>query len=427
MKIKLIKVLLTGILCHPILGVAQISSKVTKNYSAYIVYKLDELNSKVNLSEDKQIKIARKLFTVDSLANVNLAKGEPPAQLKSYYIIEANFLKTVLSPEELEHYGYATNRDNRYFAALNFASELKLESTQINEIRKQNDSLAGVPKMSSKETIEIYNKKLQNILTKEQYVLLLKIIYQEQSEEDAKKDWERIIKLQLATDKNDRKEYIKILNYHLAKNSFLDKKADRYEKTKRDFLAKKATLGEPPILIYANILSDGTYINNKYSSVIKYEKELELNKSQIDTLLLKYKQLEKIKLENKEKESSAEAPKIAPLEYENIAQILNSEQVKKWLINKNKNEAKKEAVRNWVQLEKEGLTKDLDRDKSLTEFSAYQLKYLVTKERAMIYHTQENIFMKRDVEQKKPELLKQLDAITRSKSKNTATKNALTW
>lgn len=427
MKIKLIRVLFIAILCHPILGVAQISAKVTRNYPAHIVYKIDEVNSKVNLSEDKQIKLGRKLYTADSLANVVLANGKPVAQLKSYYIIDDSFLKPILSPEELDHYGYATNNDNRYLTALNFASHLKLEPIQINEIRKQNDSLSAVPKMSSKGTIKIYSKKLRSILTKEQYVSLLKIIYQEQSEEEAKSDWEKIVKLQLADDKKDRTEYFKIINYHLTKNAFLDKKADRYEKTKRDFLAKKMALDEPTILLHANILSDGTYSNNKYSSVIKYEKEVELTKSQIDTLLVKYKEFERIKLENKEKESSSDAPKTAPKEYENIAQVLNSEQVKKWLIHKNKNDAKKEAQRNWEQLEAEGLTKDLDKDKTLTEFAVYQLQFLVTKDRAMVYHTQENIFMKRDIEKKKPELLKQLDAINQKKSQNAKTKQALTW
>lgn len=217
------------------------------------------------------------------------------------------------------------------------------------------------------------------------------------------------------------------MNYHIAKNAFLDKKADRYEKTKRDLLSKKMALGEPPVLVHANILSDGTYSNNKYSSIIKYEKELELTQSQIDTLLLKYNQLERIKIENKDNESSAEASKIVPSEYENIAHILTPEQVKKWLIQKNKLAAKKEAQRNWLQLEEEGLTKDLDKDKTLTEFSVYQLQFLVTKDRAMVYHTQENIFAKRDIEKKKPELLKQLDAINLKKSKNTKTKNALAW
>lgn len=426
MKTKM-KIVLLGILCCPIISQAQVSPNAIKQFPAHIVYKIDDIVSKVNLTEDKQIKIGQKLITADSLATISLAKGGAVDQLKSYYTIDANFLKPILSTEELEHYGYIQNKENRFLVALEFAKDLKLDPTQISEIRKQNDFTVSLLKMSPKETFQLYNTKLNSILTKEQYVSLLKIFYQEQSIEDAKNDWKKIKLHKLVTDKNEKIEFTKIVNYYLGKNSFLDKKAEQYDKKRGDFLAKKITLAEPPLLIYANILSEGSYKKNRYASVIKYGKELELTKPQIDSLLLKYRQHERIILENTEKESILSPPKIVPSEYDNIAQILNSEQINKWLVNKNKNDAKKEALRNWVQLEEEGLTKDLDKNKTLVEFSNYQLKYLVTKERAIIYHTQENIFLKRDVEQKKPELLKQLDAIARSKSKNTTIKNALTW
>lgn len=421
------KKLILALLCSSSLCQAQMNQGLTQRFPAHILYKIEEVNSKVKLTEDKKVKIGQKLFTADSLANISLTKGEAVERLKSYYTIDANFLQSILSAEEMDHYGYETDKNNRFLVALNFVKELKLESTQIDNIRQQKDSLASTPKMNSKETIRLYNKKLHTILDKEQYAKLLRIIYQDQSVEEAQEDWKKVLKLKLVTDEKDRTEYIKIINYHLAKNGYLDKKADRYDKTKRDLLAKKMALGEPSILIRANILSNGPYSNNKYASVIKYETELELTKSQIDTLLLKYKQLERIKLENKENEFTTNPSKVVPSEYENISHILNSEQVKKWLIHKNQKEAKKEALKNWEQLETQGLAKDLDKGKTLTEFATYQLKFLVTKDRAMIYHTQENIFMKRDVERKKPELLKQLDVINRSKSKNTTTKNALTW
>lgn len=414
-------------LCLPSTSIAQVSSEIAKSYPAVMVFQLDELNSKLKLSEDKQLQIIRKLYTADSLASLSLIKNGSSSQLKAYYSIDNNFLKPILSSEELDRYGYLTDRNNRFSTALFFSSHLKLESGQIKEIRRLNDSLLGVPKLSEKETIRIYNKKLQGILSQQQYVSVLKTIYHEQSEEEADRDWTKIIKLKLADDKSDRKEYVKILNYHIGKNAFLDKKAERYGKTKRDFLAKKMALGEPPILVHANILSEDGYINNKYSSIIKCEKELELSQSQIDTLLVKYSQLERAKLENKENESNDEALKAVPSEYENIARILAPEQVKKWLIQKNKQAAKKEARKNWEELEAEGLTKDLDKDKALTEFAVYQLQFLVIKDRALVYHTQENIFAKRDIEKKKPDLLKQLDAINLKKSKNAKTKQALAW
>ena len=425
MKTK-IKTLFLAILCLPIIGQAQLSQNLGKRFPAHIVYKIGDVVSKINLTEDKQIKIGQKLFSADSLANVSLANGKSTSKLKSYYTIDTNFLKPILSREELDNYGYEMNKDNRFLVALKFAPELKLEPTQISEIHKQNDSLDSVSKMSSTEMIQIYDNKLFQILSEQQYVLLHKIIYKEQSMEEAKKDWDKIIKLKLVANENDKTEFIKILDYHLGKNSFLDKKAERYEKTKRDFLVQKMALGEPSLLVHANILSEGAYINNKYSSVIKYEKQLELTKIQIDTLLFKYRQLEFIRFENKEKESTLSPPKKVPSEYDNIAKILTRDQVEKWLINKNVNEAKKLGLRNWEQLEVEGLIKDLDKNKTLTELSVYQLQYLMAKEREMVYRIPEAVYLIHDVEQKKPELLKQLDAIAQ-KYKNTTAKNVLTW
>lgn len=420
------KTLLLAILCLPIISQAQVSQNLSKRFPAHIVYKIGAVVSKINLTEDKQIKIGQKLFTADSLANVSLTKGKPASTLKSYYTIDANFLRPILSQEELENYGYEMNKDNRFLLALKFAPELKLEPTQISEIRKQNNSLDAVSKMSSTETIQIYDNKLFQILSEHQFVLLHKLIYKEQSMEEAKKDWDKIIKLKLVANENDKTEFIKILNYYLGKNSFLDKKAERYEKPKRDSLADKIVLDEPFLLIHANILSEGSYIDNKFSSVIKYEKELELTKSQIDTLLLKYRQLERIKSENKERGLTRTSLKPVPSEYDNIAKILTTDQVEKWLINKNVKEAKKLGLRNWEQLEVEGLTKGLDKDKTLTELSVYQLQYLVAKEREMVYHSPEAVYLIHDVEQKKLELLKQLDTIAQ-KYKNTTAKNVLTW
>ncbi len=425
MKTK-IKILFLVILCLPILSQAQVSQNLSKRFPAHIVYKIADVVSKINLTEDKQIKIGQKLFTADSLATISLANGKPSSKLKSYYTIDTPFLKPILSQKELDDYGYEMDKDNRYLVALKFASELKLEPTQISEIRKQNDSLDAVPKISSKKTIWIYNNKLFQILSEKQYVLLLKIIYKEQSMEDAKKDWDKIIKLKLITDENDKTEFIKILKYHMGKDSFLDKKAEQYEKTKIDFMENQMALGEPLLLVHANILSDGTYIDNKYSSVIKYEKELELTKSQTDTLLLKYRELEFIRFDNKEKELTHTSPKPVPSEYENITKILTADQVQKWLLNKKVKEAKRLGFRNWEQLQVEGLTKDLDKDKTLTELSVYQLQYLVSNERTIIYNTQEALLMKWNIEQKKPELLKQLDALVQ-KNKNTNARNILTW
>lgn len=415
------------LLCLPFISQAQLSSNLSKKFPAHIIYAIDAVASKVKLTEDQQIKIGLKLFTMDSLANISLKKGEAIEKLNSYYTVDTNFLKSILSASELDSYGYEINKDNRFLAALNFASELKLDPTQISKIRHQNDSITSTKQISSKETIRIYNQKLNNILAKDQYVSLLKIIYKEKSIEDANKDWVKIKQLQLIADENDIIDYNKIINYHIAKNSYLDEKAERYDKPTRERLINKISVMQPSILIHSYILSDESYLDNTYSSIIKYEKALQLTKTQTDTVLKKYSQLEKIKLENKENELSLNTPVTVPSEYESIAKTLTPDQVDIWLIHKNQKAATKKAIESWNKLNKEGLTQNLDKENDIKTFINYHLSYQIAMEKIKIYNTQESILSKRAIDEKKPELLKQLDALNRNKNKNATLKNALTW
>lgn len=408
---------------------AQLSLKISKNYPAHIVYKIDDVLSTVKLDEDKQFKIAEKFKKIDSLANVSLVNGGSVERLKSDYNIDTKFLKNILSTEELEQFAYESDKDNRFLAALISKSNLKLNSTQINQIRQLNDSLDITPKKSTKETIQFYNLKLNKILDKQQYVELIKFNYKDQSLTDAKMDWERILKLKINTPGKEKEEFKQIVDFHFDKNSFLDKKADRYEKILRDFLSLKATMMEPPLLIRAKILSNDKHANNKYASIIKYEKELNLSQQQIDTLLAKYLVFEKIIIENREnvlKENLIPAVPL-PSEFENIAKVITPEQTNQWLNLKNKNEAIKKSKENWVKLETEGLTKDLDKQKVMTELVTYHLRLLIALEKAKNWKTPETRFLIRDVEQTKPEILQKLDTIARTKAKNENAKNSMAW
>lgn len=419
------KQLILALLCSSTLCQAQQNQVLVPQFPTHILYKIEEVNSKVKLTEDKKVKIGQKLFTADSLATISLTKGEPIKQLKSYYTIDSNFLKPILSPEELDAFRYENNKENRFLVALKFASQLKLETKEISEIRKENDDLTNTPPLDVKETIAFYDSKLNQILSKAKYTSLLRIIYKEQSIKDANKDWDKIKQLQLVTD--EKSEYNQVINYHLTKNVFLDPKAEKHDKKMIEAITNKLLLQEPPVLIRANILSAGIFKDNLFSSIIKYEKETQITKPQIDTILSKYTKLELIRYENERNDLTSKLPIKEPSQYENIAKILTPKQVDMWLTYKNKNQANKVAMKNWKKLEMEGLTKDLDKKNIIAELVNYQLKYQIVDDKIKIYNTQDYIFLKRGIEQKKPDVLKQLDAIARSKSKGTYVKNALTW
>ncbi|PXY45019.1 hypothetical protein [Flavobacterium hydrophilum] len=423
------KTLFQILLLLPILNIAQVSPNVSKRYPAHIIYKIDEVTSKVNLSEDQQIRIAKKFIKTDSIVNAGLAAGTSADQLKNDYTIDKTFLKNILSIEEMEQYAYEMDKDNRFLIALKFTLELKLESTQINKIRQLNDSLENSPKKSTKVILQFQNRKLSTILNQNQYSQIINFSYKDESIAETKSDWARIEKLKINIPGKEQEEYQQIKDYHFNKNGYLDKKAERFEKKKQDFLSLKATLMEPPILIRAKILSDQKHANNKYASVVKFEKELDLTKNQIDTLLAKYVAFEKIIIENKENDlkGSLTPPKPLPSEFDNITKIITPEQFTKWLTLKNKNEAIKKANQSWSALESEGLTKNADKQKLMPELATYHLKLLIALEKNKNWKTSETRFLVRDVEQKKPEILVQLDAIKRSKAKSENAKNALAW
>lgn len=427
MKNKTLPAIMLGLLTCPVFLTAQINDKAVKNLPAHIVWKVQQISSLVNLSEEQQSKLGRSFFIKDSLANKSLAGGESPSKLAGFYNNDSQTLKTTLTPYQYDSYEFEKNKSDRFLTALKFAADLQLTPDQINKIRKQKDLQPTEKLTDKKEIIAFYNSKLSSILTKEQYVSLLQIIYRDKSKTDAKKDWERIKQLNLITDKNNGVQYAELEKYHLLKNSYLDADSEQYDKKKLAFETEKIALQEPPLLIRANILSAGEYKNNTYSTIIKYERDIKLTSSQTDSILSKYKQLVALRFENEERDLTSKLPIKEPSEYENVIKILTTEQIDIWLASKNKNQSLKVAQKNWKKLEMEGLIKGLNQDAVVKEFAAYQLQFLIADEKARMYNTSEYSFYRRDIEQKKPELLKKLDLIARNKSKGIATKNELTW
>lgn len=413
----------------PLLAQAQISTKVSQNYPAHIVYKIDDLLEKMPFDEATQIKIAQKFQKTDSLANASLAQGLPVGEWKNKYTIDKDFLKELISRDDRDRFDYLTNQDNRFLAALNAGTAVKLNPEQLQKIRSLHDSLDAKPKMATKDLIQFQTTQLNRILQREQFYHLMHFIYKDQSFAEAKTDWNTILNLKINTPGKEKEEFKIIADYHMNKNFFLDKKAERYDSKTQKMMVFKAALMEPPLLIRANILSNQKYANNKYASVVSYEKELQLSQKQIDSLLSKYVIYEKIKLHNSENllKKNLEPAQALPVEFNHLVKILTADQINKWMLLKNKNDAIVKAKVSWKQLEKEGLTKDIEREKQLNELATYFLNYAVAVEKSKSWKTQESLFQIRDVEQKKPEILRQHDAIRRSKAEAVATKKALTW
>lgn len=405
---------------------AQITSKVIQSFPAHIIYKIDEVASRIKLTEDQQMKIGASLTQNDSLANVYMHNGDSISYLKKYYTIDKKILNKILSKDELEDFQSQKIKKNRFLIALKSASILKLSPTQIETIRRENNVLKQSEPLVKQ--MKVYAKKLDSILTKPQYGNLLKIINAEKSQNQANEDWKNLISSKLVTSKDSIAVYKKIYDYQLLKNCLLDMQSETMTpQQKIDFKEKIILKNEPNILTRYQITTNGFYKKNLFADAILYEKELKLSPNQIDSLLVYYRKKPLLKIENKEKNILPAFNFYENFENTTISKILNPNQINTLLMKKNEKIAIQLARSNWDELEKQGMTKDLDKNTTLKEFAKYHIKALVATNMVKIDKNTMNVFNKRDVEMQKPELLKQLDSIKQTKQNAKSTKNALKW
>ncbi|CAI2768201.1 hypothetical protein [Flavobacterium collinsii] len=430
MKTRINELILTGLfLVFANWGQAQISQKVIKQFPAHIIYQINEMSSKIVLNEDKQIKVGKKLFARDSLANVELNKGEAVSKLKIYYEIEKNFFQNICTQEEIEEYFHKADPTNRFLLALRSITVLKLNPTQISQLREQNAVLDLVTITNQHKKIQYYNSKLESILDRKQFVLLIKQIYSQQSLEETKKDWKNIQQFKLISTKDTSGLYKELYNYNLMVNTVVDPQSEKLGVIKNREVRNALMLQkQPSILTRYNILSEGSYKKNLFSTTIKFQEDLNLAQIQIDSLLSKYRTLELQKLKDEKKDQMLNK-KSEYILYENTAilEILDPKQLARLLIKKNEKAASNIAVNSWEELEQLGLTKNVDRNTTLKEFMHYQLNFLVASDEVKMNNNAVNIFNKRDVELKKPELLKQLEQTKRNQETSKSAKNALKW
>ena len=407
----------------------QIHIKVNQRFQAHITYKISEIASKIKLTEEQQMQIGKRLTKKDSLANVHIRRTDTVINLKDYYTIDKSLLVSILSQEELDDYESQVNDKNRFLLAIKSAKQLQLNTKQLEQIRFQNDLLSKTPKLNDKQKNIIYTRKLDSILEKKQYGALLKIIYTKESALKTQKDWNNILKQKLASPKDSIALYHKINEYNLICNIMLDPKSGIYEPKKINTIRDKVNLQlQPQILVRYNIATNGIYRENIFSDILKYDKQLKLTDNQLDSLVTHYKKIEQLKIKNKElnliQDKSNSYTKI---ENKATLETLDAKQLQLFLMLRNQKKAVAQAINDWKSLEKLGLTKDLDKEATIKEFTSYELKSLASENLVNIDNNQINVFYRRDILLKKPALLKQLDEINQTNEIAKKTKNNLKW
>jgi hypothetical protein len=412
----------------PITG--QINPNVMAKFPAHILSKLEEINSKMPLSEEKLMILGRHLKKNDSIANLKLAQGESIKELKKYMTIEDRYLKMLLTPKEYETYFSQINPDNRFLRALQLASTLKLTPEQTEAIRQQNKILEAKNSMSSFKKNEFYVTKLDSILDKKQHEFVTSQYYQEQARELSATDWHNLLKLKLTKPQDSVAMLNELYRYHLIKNTIIDEKARPLTKKAAQLKEKIIIDLQPAILTHYHFLANEFYYRtNLFSSIINFEKEIPLTPVQTDSLLVNYRKLEQIKIINTLNDDEPPYSEYQKFQNEVVQRIIEPQQLTTFLYKRGRIKAAKLAYKDWTFLEKQNQTKDLDKMKTLNEFATYHLDFLVAKERVEISPNTLNYFLKRDIELKKPELLQKLDAQKQANANTNAknTNNELKW
>ena len=417
------KILFTLCLCTIQLGFAQLSPKVTDRFPAHILTSLNDLNTRIPITEDKQIQIGQRLLANDSIANIQ-KNTLPPEKLKQLYTLNKALLSGVLEESQLETFLYQEDKDNRLLLALVKTQQLQLTAPQIVAIRKQVALLEDPNTKKPSKPIPFYRQKLDSILDKKQQSMLTYFVFKEDSKIETDSEWLEINQLQLLRNQDPKKAYTELLNYNTARNIYLDEPAEKFSpRVLADAKSKFILERQPLFLIHKKILLNNQYQNSLFAIALLNEKRLELTPVQVDSLLLKCKELELLKNSKK----GSQAVGVFPFVNTNITKILNSKQLLMALTFKNQNDANQFAYESWKKIEKQNWTTGLDKNATIKEFANYKLKSLVINDRLKIDNNQANLFARRDVETKKPELLKKLDELKATENNTKSTKNALKW
>ena len=138
----------------------------------------------------------------------------------------------------------------------------------------------------------------------------------------------------------------------------------------RDSLQNKTRVLQDS-LIQTELMKDGVFINSGQLMVaVKFRKLLGLSETQTDSLIIVSMQLDKLK------DSAFRTNPLYPydakdFENTNMSRILTDKQYEQLLGMRYRTDAKKSAENDWKDLDKRGLTKDMNKDAILTELTFY--------------------------------------------------------
>lgn len=427
-KIKILGVILAFF--SPVITHAQVNSEVLRKYPAQTIGRLQSVLNRVNLSSDKQEKLANYFNQQNNNAELRLKQGASPEEISSYYTLDTKQLAKILSPLELNDFNISdqTKYKSEFAKAVRYRQQLALSVSQTNILLKE------ISKETAPQVEDIQNFKkiefdrLKQVLNEAQFKNYFIVASHDSAARTIKTYFRQLKKYNLVKASDSLKLCDELLKYTI--NQFADlEKTRNYNPDGMDSVSLYHTLYRPYILwkldVYNNTLP--WWVWNQGGRIVINREKLKISDVQVDSLLMNNIALEKKKWVNKSRYSN-EFVNVWSEQVASIIRTLNESQYNQYLELKFYRQSLYNADQDWIGLKNAGLVNaQTDSVKVMKENMNYELKALVANEKAYYTRKQKDIFTKQAIENMKPELLKRLDAIKNENASNQRTKSSLAW
>jgi hypothetical protein len=282
---------------------AQIPSEIAKKYPPYVIYRLYEVISKTNISVQKQSLIAEYFLKQDSLATKALTSGTDITEAMNYYTDNTEYLKTVLSPVELNDYKFSnSNSSSQLVKAVKYRNELNLDKAQIDALLQANQDLENAqrnfkPVLSENifNTRQFEAERLIKILKNKQYDNFLELVVKPKARSENNDAWLLLKRYNLIPAVDSIKVYNQNFDYFLRTNISdarinNSKAPEKLDSVRRDYSAFK-----PASLLKVDLLFNKLPAS-QFTEVLRKRKELALGNIQIDSLISSISRLSQLRV-----------------------------------------------------------------------------------------------------------------------------------
>jgi hypothetical protein len=391
----------------PFICKAQVSSEVIKTYPAYITSQVYQVVSKINISADKQIKLAQHFKKQDELAAIEAKNGRPAADIAEYYSTTTEGLRTILSAQEVGAYViWNSNSNSPFYVALQNITQLVLTEAQIDNILASLDKLSVLqlnPQFTFSKIRE--STALEHILNKDQYQRYLILDRQKGALTNSQNDWLRLKAAGLVNVTDSIKINTENYNYELDKIILVDKATTTGSFTEIDKAKVLADVNRPFLLRKEDALAE-RFGGTKIADVFKVYKTLELTDKQIDDLVNALIELGKRNANYRKDHASGNYDSRA-FQAEVLSRTLNKEQYDLFWFLRNKDTANSIVEEDIRNLKKYNLLDRVNLPDVQKELFDYQIQLLIISDLIGIDITNSdtNNMIRDEIRASKPKIL----------------------